>query len=107
MSSDWLAEYLGYAPKSASIIPAVGAGLSAAGLLSSLYGGYQQQQNADRGYREQKREFEAQKQMQDAATQRDIAQQGLGNEYTAKSAVESDNDRLLKQYSDYYRSIGK
>lgn len=90
----------------ATVLPWVGAGLSAAGLLSNLYGGYKSQQMAEKNYRAQMEEYKRQQQLAAEATQRQIAQQQLQNQYTAKDAVDADASRRLAQYSGYFRGVG-
>lgn len=115
--ADMLAEYQRYNPgfqqmqsakpsAFAGALPVVGAALSGVGLLSSLYGNYKASQAAEKNYREQVREFEIQRKMQQEETERQIAQQALQNKYSAKGGADNDEDRRLAKYQNYYRQIG-
>lgn len=90
----------------AAAMPWVGAGLTAAGLLSSLYGNYKGQQVAERNYQEQKAEYERERELLAQQARAEAMQRSLQNEYSAKGAVDGDSDRSLARYKDYYRGVG-
>lgn len=90
----------------ATVLPFVGAGLSAAGLLSQLYGNYRAEQIARRNYRDQLREFEEDKAHQRDRERRQDGEQELQDRYSAKGAADSDMNGRLARYLGYYRQIG-
>jgi type VI protein secretion system component VasK len=105
-------QYAGYQPQASpastlsSFIPGAQLGLSAVGLLSSIYGGYKAQQQAARNFREQRHEYQDQKQLTANELAYKHGQDALANAYAAKNSAESDADSLYKKYAGYYRGIG-
>lgn len=87
-------------------MPMVGAGLQAAGLISSLYGSYKSNQQAQQNYHLQKREYEYQRGMEEERLKREREQQALVNSYSAANKAQSDEDRLMGQYAPYFRQVG-
>ena len=90
-----------------AVLPFVSAGLNAAGVLSSLYGGYKAQEAADKNYRDQMREFERQKAIEEEDRKRRIAAEAL-NQQMAVSNFGSEQDQgRMAQYAPYYARIGR
>lgn len=87
-------------------LPWVGAGLQTAGLISSLYGAYEGNQQAERNYELQKKEFEYQRGLESERRRREQEQQSLTNSYSAANKAQSDEDRLMSRYAPYYRGLG-
>lgn len=88
-------------------LPFVSAGLSAAGLLSSLYGGYKAQESADRNYRDQMREFERQKAIDEEERQRRIKEDALKQQMAVSNFGSEQDQNRMAQYGNYYRQIGR
>jgi hypothetical protein len=88
-------------------LPWVSAGLSAAGLLSSLYGGYKAQESAEKNYRDQMREFERQKAIEEEDRQRRIKEEALKSQMAVSQFGSEQDQNRMAQYSPYYRSIGR
>lgn len=92
---------------SSQALPWVQAGLSAAGLLSSLYGGYKQQEAEERNYRDQMREFERQKAMEEEDRRRQMEADSLSQRGEVSKFNRSIEDDRLARYAPYYASIGR
>lgn len=90
----------------ATVLPWVGAGISAAGLLSKLYGDYKAQDVSRQNYEEQKAEFRREQEIMAENSRQSAAQIALQNQYSAKTAVDNDSDRSLARYQNYFRGIG-
>lgn len=88
-------------------LPWVSAGLSAAGLLSSLYGGYKQQQSEKRNYRAQMAEFQRQKAMEEEDRRRQMEADSLSQRGEVSKFNRSIEDDRLARYAPYYASIGR
>jgi hypothetical protein len=88
-------------------LPWVSAGLSTAGLLSSLYGNYKQQEAQDRNYRDQMREFERQKAIEEEDRKRQIAEQALKNQMSISNFSDQNDQNRMAQYAPYYARIGR
>lgn len=98
--------YENYQQSGGGALPWVDAGLKAAGILSSLYGNYNAQENAMNAFEEQKKEYQRQEAIAAEQTRQALAQQALQNKYTAKGSVDSDADQSLARYAGYFRNIG-
>lgn len=88
-------------------LPWVSAGLSAAGILSSLYGNYKADKVAKNNFDAQRQEFEYQRTLEKERRQREAEQQALMNMYSAANRGDQSQDRLLNRYKDYSRQIGE
>jgi hypothetical protein len=88
-------------------LPWVSAGLQGAGLLASLYGGYKQQEAQEKAYRDQMREFERQKAIEEDDRKRRIEAEAYNQQVNA-SQFGSTNDRnRMSQYAPYFAQIGR
>jgi hypothetical protein len=87
--------------------PWVSAGLSAAGLLSSLYGGYKAQESAEKNYRDQMREFERQKAIDEEDRKRKIAAEALSQQMAVSNFGSDQDQNRMAQYAPYYARIGR
>jgi hypothetical protein len=90
----------------ATVLPWVGAGLSAAGLLSQLYGNYKAEQVAEKNYQAQMKEYEDQKALLAEQQRKEDAQRALQNEYTAMTAANGSMDGRLARYQNYFHQVG-
>lgn len=88
-------------------LPWVSAGLSAAGLLSSLYGGYKAQESADKNYRDQMREFERQKAIDEEDRQRRIKEDALKQQMAVSNFGSEHDQNRMAQYAPYFAQIGR
>lgn len=89
-----------------SIIPGVSLALGGLGLLSNIYGAYQQNKQAKKQYRLQLAEFNRQKAIDDEQRRLAEEQRKMDNQSNAGAyASGMDNNRLAK-YSGYFRGIG-
>lgn len=87
--------------------PWVSAGLSAAGLLSSLYGGYKAQEAADKNYEDQMREFERQKAIEEEDRKRRIKEEALKDQMAVSQFGDQNDQNRMAQYAPYYARIGR
>jgi hypothetical protein len=88
-------------------MPWVSAGLSAAGLLSSLYGGYQAQEQADRNYADQMREYKRQQAIEERDRERQIQEQYLKDQMSVSQFGSQNDQNRMAQYAPYYARIGR
>lgn len=87
-------------------VPVAGAVMQGVGLLSSLYGNYTANKQADRQYRLQKAEFERQKKIEDEQRAIQEGERGLKHAYDAAGYSQGMDDNRLAKYLAYYRGIG-
>jgi hypothetical protein len=88
-------------------MPWVSAGLSAAGLLSSLYGGYKAQEQADKNYEDQMREYKRQQAIEERDRERQIQEQYLKDQMSVSQFGSQNDQNRMAQYAKYYSAIGK
>jgi hypothetical protein len=88
-------------------LPFVSAGLSAAGLLTSLYGGYKAQESADKNYRDQMREFERQKAIDEEDRKRRIKEDALKQQMAVSNFGGEQDQNRMAQYAPYFAQIGR
>ena len=88
-------------------LPWVSAGLSAAGLLSSLYGGYKAQESADKNYADQMREYQRQQMIEAEDRKRQIAEAALKDQVAVSQFGDQNDQNRIAQYAPYCRSIGR
>ena len=88
-------------------LPWVSAGLSAAGLLSSLYGGYKAQESADKNYADQMREYQRQQMIEAEDRKRQIAEAALKDQMAVSQFGDQNDQNRMAQYAKYYSAIGR
>jgi hypothetical protein len=88
-------------------MPWVSAGLSAAGLLSSLYGGYQAQEQADKNYEDQMREYKRQQAIEERDRERQIQEQYLKDQMSVSQFGSQNDQNRMAQYAPYFARIGR
>jgi hypothetical protein len=86
----------------APIVAGVGAGMQAVGTIANIYGAYKAQEEQKQKDEEEKKRYERQMQMQQAQIDAQAKQQAFSNEQSSGNYAQNFQDRISKNYGNYY-----